>query len=124
MSFEVENDMDGEIGDIGTRPSKFQNRKKSLADLLTGGYNLSGSNFQVKGIGFSLDLRKLDRLNKMLVSKTVTNTAVKINTIRKSFINEGRHGVHCSDNFHWKIFIRTGYFNDWNERNVVLWFTI
>ena len=49
MSFEVENDMDGEIGDIGTRPSKFQNRKKSLADLLTGGYNLSGSSFQVKG---------------------------------------------------------------------------
>ena len=51
MSFEVENDMDGEIGDIGTRPSKFQNRKKSLADLLTGGYNLSGSSFQVKGPG-------------------------------------------------------------------------
>ena len=71
MSFEVENDMDGEIGDIGTRPSKFQNRKKSLADLLTGGYNLSGSNFQVKGIGFSLDLRKLDRLNKILDSWTV-----------------------------------------------------
>ena len=68
MSFEVENDMDGEIGDIGTRPSKFQNRKKSLADLLTSGYNLSGSNFQVKGIGFSLDLRKLDRLNKILDS--------------------------------------------------------
>ena len=67
MSFEVENDMDGEIGDIGTRPSKFQNRKKSLADLLTGGYNLSGSNFQVKGIGFSLDLYKLERLNKILV---------------------------------------------------------
>ena len=56
MSFEVENDMDGEIGDIGTRPSKFQNRKKSLADLLTGGYNLSGSSFQVKGPGESYRL--------------------------------------------------------------------
>ena len=74
MSFEVENDMDGEIGDIGTRPSKFQNRKKSLADLLTGGYNLSGSNFQVKGIG--LFLAKL--LNQHLESVRLLPTSIRV----------------------------------------------
>ena len=49
MSFEVENDMSGEIGDIGSRPSKFQSRKKTLADILVGGYNFVGGSFQVKG---------------------------------------------------------------------------
>ena len=75
MSFEVENDMDGEIGDIGTRPSKFQNRKKSLADLLTGGYNLSGSNFQVKGIGLTF-LAKL--LNQHLESVRLLPTSIRV----------------------------------------------
>ena len=36
-----ENKIEGEIGDIGYAPSKFQTRKKSLAYMLTGSYDFN-----------------------------------------------------------------------------------
>ena len=36
-----EDEIEGEIGDIGYGPTKFQTRKKSLGDFLTGSYDFN-----------------------------------------------------------------------------------
>ena len=70
-----------------------------------------------------------DRVEEILPRESDKNSVENQNMwqkvqIRVSFVDERGYGVLSSDNFDWEIFIWTSHFNNWNERNVVLWFAI